>query len=280
MSLKSLPECCLILYLCYSCSTLRKATLIVISGYGVMPSVLKTSFTGETGKWKGFRDNVRPLWRYYVNHSTRLREGNGILNQSSSTVVHWKKWFPTRVISLLQRRWKPSTLRSITGWQNWPWTNCTIVFPLQSGNMLPDKCFWWSTVVTMTSLQILSALWLTVTYAVLCMVLIPGCGLTSSVAPGKLWTCTSSCDNVFFKNYASASSCVTEHEEETWILTMPIPVTKWIPSSWRTLISIWIHYSGSIRSCYRSEWILLTEKHIQLRMRLQVRHVRGDAATD
>ncbi|AQU02292.1 hemolysin expression modulating protein [Escherichia coli] len=40
---------------------MRKATLIVISGYGVMPSVLKTSFTGETGKWKGFRDNVRPL---------------------------------------------------------------------------------------------------------------------------------------------------------------------------------------------------------------------------
>ncbi|HAG8994402.1 TPA: hemolysin expression modulating protein, partial [Escherichia coli] len=30
---------------------MRKATLIVISGYGVMPSVLKTSFTGETGKW-------------------------------------------------------------------------------------------------------------------------------------------------------------------------------------------------------------------------------------
>lgn len=59
MSLKSLPECCLTLYLYYSCSTLRKATLIVISGYGVMPSVLKTSFTGETGKWKGFRDNVR-----------------------------------------------------------------------------------------------------------------------------------------------------------------------------------------------------------------------------
>ena len=54
MSLKSLPECCLTLYLCYSCSTLRKATLIVISGYGVMPSVLKTSFTGETGKWKAF----------------------------------------------------------------------------------------------------------------------------------------------------------------------------------------------------------------------------------
>ncbi|TXO61673.1 hemolysin expression modulating protein, partial [Escherichia coli] len=27
---------------------MRKATLIVISGYGVMPSVLKTSFTGET----------------------------------------------------------------------------------------------------------------------------------------------------------------------------------------------------------------------------------------
>ncbi|EEW2069812.1 hemolysin expression modulating protein, partial [Escherichia coli] len=26
---------------------MRKATLIVISGYGVMPSVLKTSFTGE-----------------------------------------------------------------------------------------------------------------------------------------------------------------------------------------------------------------------------------------
>ncbi|TIJ27234.1 hypothetical protein EYY15_18505 [Escherichia coli] len=48
MSLKSLPECCLTLYLYYSCSTLRKATLIVISGYGVMPSVLKTSFTGET----------------------------------------------------------------------------------------------------------------------------------------------------------------------------------------------------------------------------------------
>ncbi len=126
--------------------------------------------------------------------------------------------------------------------------------------MLPDKCFWWSTVVTMTSLQILSALWLTVTYAVLCMVLIPGCGPTFSVAPGELWTCTSSCDNVFFKNYASASSCVTEHEEETWRLTTPIPVTKWIPSSWHTLTSIWIHYSGYIRNCYRSEWILLTEK--------------------
>lgn len=51
MPLNSLTECCLTLYLCYSCSTLRKATLIVISGYGVMPSVLKTSFTGETGKW-------------------------------------------------------------------------------------------------------------------------------------------------------------------------------------------------------------------------------------
>ena len=134
------------------------------------------------------------------------------------------------------------------------------MFPLQSGNMLPDKCFWWSTVVTMTSYQILSALWLTVTYAVLCMVLIPGCGPTFSVAPGELWTCTSSCDNVFFKNYASASSCVTEHEEETWRLTTPIPVTKWIPSSWHTLTSIWIHYSEFIRNCYRSEWILLTEK--------------------
>ncbi len=39
-----------------------------------------------------------------------------------------------------------------------------------------------------------------------------------------------------------------------------IPLTKWLPSSWSTLTSIWIHYSGSIRNCYRSEWILLTEK--------------------
>ncbi|EAC1462194.1 hemolysin expression modulating protein [Escherichia coli] len=37
------------------------ATLIAISGYGFIPSVLKIFFTGETGKWKGFRDNVRPL---------------------------------------------------------------------------------------------------------------------------------------------------------------------------------------------------------------------------
>lgn len=54
MSLKSLPECCLTLYLYYSCSTLRKATLIVISGYGVMPSVLKTSLPEKQGSGKAF----------------------------------------------------------------------------------------------------------------------------------------------------------------------------------------------------------------------------------
>ncbi|MEJ9456174.1 hypothetical protein R1E69_22675, partial [Escherichia coli] len=68
MSLKSLPECCLTLYLCYSCSTLRKATLIVISGYGVMPSVLKTSFTGETGKWKGGFAPIFPDICYHLTH--------------------------------------------------------------------------------------------------------------------------------------------------------------------------------------------------------------------
>lgn len=35
------------------------ATLIAISGYGFIPSVLKIFFTGETGKWKDFRDDVR-----------------------------------------------------------------------------------------------------------------------------------------------------------------------------------------------------------------------------
>lgn len=54
MSLKSLPECCLTLYLCYSCSTLRKATLIVISGYGVMPSVLKNLLPEKQGSGKAF----------------------------------------------------------------------------------------------------------------------------------------------------------------------------------------------------------------------------------
>ena len=112
---------------------------------------------------------------------------------------------------------------------------------------LPDKCFWWSTVVTMTSLQILSALWLTVTYAVLCMVLIPGCGPTFSVAPGELWTCTSSCDNVFFKITPALLPVLQNTRKKHEDFTTPIPVTKWIPSSWHTLTSIWIHYSGYIQ---------------------------------
>nr|AAK00469.1 unknown [Shigella flexneri 2a] len=93
-----------------------------------------------------------------------------------------------------------------------------------------------------------------VTYAVLCLVLIP----VEVVTGGNTFTLLP--ENIFFKNYGNASSCVTEHEEETCKLITPIPLTKWLPSSWSTLTSIWIHYSGSIRNCYRSEWILLTEK--------------------
>lgn len=47
-----------------------------------------------------------------------------------------------------------------------------------------------------------------VTYAVLCLVLIP----VEVVNGGNTFTLP---DKVFFKNYGNASSCVTEHEEET-----------------------------------------------------------------
>ena len=58
-----------------------------------------------------------------------------------------------------------------------------------------------------------------------------------------------------------ASSCVTEHEEENMKTYNANPGYEMDPSSWGTFNQHLIHYSGSIRNCYRSEWILLNEKN-------------------
>lgn len=88
----SLTECCLILYLCYSCSTLCKATLIVISGYGFIPSAFKMFYyrrNSNSGKnfgiMPGHSDDMTLIT---LQDNERVME---VKTCVSSSVVHWKK---------------------------------------------------------------------------------------------------------------------------------------------------------------------------------------------
>ncbi len=157
-------------------------------------------------------------------------------------------------------------------WQSWPWTNFTIVFPLQSGN---------SYLINVSD-EVQSLQW----HHFRCICAVIDChvcrslsgsdtrvGLTSSVAPGELWTCTSPRDTSSSK-ITSALLPVLQNTRKKMKTYNANPGYEMDHQLLTHLTSIWIHYSGSIRNCYRSEWICLPKKHIQLRMRLQVRHVR------